>query len=127
MPSEDLSEAVRGFLRDHIQAVTQLEILELMQTAHEREWTAREIDGILRSNEQAVARRLAEFSRSGLLTEAKGATASYQYTPRTEELAAAAEEAVRAFRLRPVLVIETIFKRDNTARSFADAFRIRPP
>lgn len=126
MPSEELSEAVRGFIRNHIQAVSQLEILALLQTSPEREWSAREIDAILRSNEQAVACRLAEFSRSGLLTEVGGAAALYRYDPRTEALAAAAAETVQVFHSRPVLVIETIFKNDNQAKSFADAFRIRP-
>jgi hypothetical protein len=71
-------------------------------SARERsEWTAREIDGILRSNEQAVARRLVEFAQSGLLREVPGPEVAYRYQPRTEALATAVAEAVE----RVVLVV----------------------
>ena len=127
MAAEDLSAAVMGFLRDHIQSVAQLEILALVQTSPDREWTAREIDAALSSNEKAVAHWLAHFARDGLLAEeSRGKDPVYRYQPRSEAQRSAAVECVQAFRTKPVLVIETIFKQDRLAQSFANAFRIRP-
>ena len=126
MSSEGLSTAVKGFIRGYIHSVTQIEILALIQAAPEKEWTARAIDQLIRSNEQSVASRLVEFARAGLLTEIGGMDTTYRYQPQTEALASAAAETVQAYRMRPVLVIETIFKPDDPGQSFADAFRIRP-
>lgn len=126
MPSEALPTTVRDFLRVHIQSVAQLEILSLVSSNAAHEWTAQAVDHVLRSNVEAIARWLAEFAHGGLLAEQAGPPMSYRYEPRTPDLAAAATETVQAFRLRPVPVIEAIFKPDHAAQSFADAFRIRP-
>jgi hypothetical protein len=126
MSSDGLSAAVKGFIREHIQSVEQIEILALMRNAPGREWTARALDQTLRSSEQSIARRLAEFARAGLLTESGDVEKTYRYQPRDSAREAMAAEAVQAYRARPVLVIETIFKPDDPAQSFADAFRIRP-
>jgi hypothetical protein len=125
MPSEALPTTVRDFLRVHIQSVAQLEILSLVSATPAHEWTAVAVDHVLRSNVEAIARWLAEFARGGLLTEHAGPPTTYRYEPRTPELATGTAETVQAFRLRPVPVIEAIFKPDHAAQSFADAFRIR--
>ena len=126
MSSEGLSAAVKGFIREHIQSVEQIEILALVLSAPGREWTARAIDQSLRSSEQSIARRLANFAGGGLLVESGDAEKTYRYKPRDAALEAAAAETVHAYKARPVLVIETIFKPEDPAQSFADAFRIRP-
>lgn len=127
MPNDGLTPAVKGFLRSHIQSVAQIEILALVCAEPAREWTARAIDAALRSNEEFIADRLATFARAGLLSAVGGAPATYRFHPRDSTLEAGAVETVAAYRERPVLVIETIFKPDNdAAQSFADAFRIRP-
>lgn len=126
MSNEGLSPAVKQFLREHIQSVQQIEILALIHGAQGRDWTARALDQTLRSSEQSIARRLAEFTRGGLLMESGEAEKTYRYQPRDSALETAAAEAVQAYRVRPVLVIEAIFKPDDPAQSFADAFRICP-
>src|SRR4051812_17971755 len=113
MSSEGLSTVVKGFIRGYIHSVTEIEILALVQAAPDREWTARAIDQVLRSNEQSVASRLFEFARAGLLAELGGTDKTYRYQPQTEALAAAVAETVQDYRTRPVLVIETIFKPDD--------------
>ena len=127
MSSEALSPAVKGFLRNHIESVEQIEILAVMQNAPGREWTAHDLYQVLRSSDRSIARRLAEFARVGLLVEIAGEPPKYRYQPREAALEVPAAEAVQAYRERPVLVIETIFNPgDDSAQSFADAFRIRP-
>lgn len=128
MPSEErLSPAVRTFIRDHIHSVADLDLLALVSARPEMVWTLPALDRALRSNEQALTQRLTEFCRAGLVEKLEGAAAAYAYRPRDPALAAAAAEAIREYRTRPVLVIETIFQPDgDAAQSFADAFRLRP-
>jgi len=78
MSNEGLSPAVKQFLREHIQSVQQIEILALMHGARGRDWTARALDETLRSSEQSIARRLAEFTRGGLLMESGEAEKAYR-------------------------------------------------
>ena len=126
MASNGLPPAVKSFIREHIQSVEQIEILSLMRTTPARDWTASSLDQTLRSSEQSIARRLADFTRAGLLVESDHAAKMFRYQPRDAALDAAAAETLQAYRTRPVLVIETIFKPDDPGQSFADAFRIRP-
>ena len=124
--NDGLSPAVKRFIRENIQSVEQIEILALMRNASAREWTAHSLDQTLRSSEQSISRRLADFARAGLLVETEGTAKTYRYQPRDSALDAAAAETLQAYRTRSVLVIETIFKADDPGQSFADAFRIRP-
>ena len=127
MAPEGLSPAVRAFIREHIQSVEQMEILALICSAPEREWTSQGIDAVILTNENSIARRLVRFAQAGLLAKAPLKERAYRYEPHPAELATVAMETVRAYQQRPVLVIETIFKPDaDSAQSFADAFRLRP-
>lgn len=126
MSSAGLTPAVKDFIREHIQSVAQIEALDLVQSAPERDWTLRSVDEILRSNEDSIGRN-SQASRALACLHPRAATpAAYRYQPQPVALADAAAETVRAYRARPVLVIETIFKPDDSAQSSADAFRIRP-
>ena len=125
---EGLSHAVRIFIREHIHSVADLDLLALVSSAPDRLWTLQALDRALRSNQQSLAQRLAMFVRNGLVEKDEAAADQYCYRPRDAALASAAAEAVREYRTRPVLVIETIFRPDSdAAQSFADAFRLRPP
>jgi hypothetical protein len=127
MPDDPLSDEVNAFIRVHIRSVGQMEILALMCTQPDREWTPREVDAVLRSNHQLIAGRLAEFVRSGVLVKAERADEAYRFQPASPALRAAAAETVHAFQTRPVLVIETIFRPEaDPGQTFADAFRFRP-
>ncbi|MDB6152417.1 MAG: hypothetical protein JWL90_870, partial [Chthoniobacteraceae bacterium] len=115
MLNEGLSTAVKDFLREYIHSVEQIEILALVSSAPEREWTVSAIDMALRSNEQSIKSRLAGFIRAGLLIEMANAEGAYRYEPKNPQLAAAVTETIQAYRVRPVLVIETIFKPDGNS------------
>lgn len=110
MARPQLPTSVSAFIRDHIQSVTQIEILSLVQTMPQREWTVHAIDQTLRSNEQYVMAQLAAFADAGLFAKVDGSNLAYRYAPRTKALAAAAADTVQAYRTTPVLVIEAIFK-----------------
>jgi hypothetical protein len=127
MSSEGLSDAVKGFIREHIESVEQIEILALVRGAPEREWTAGAVEGVLRGSEQSIGHRLAQFARAGILAKVAEGDEAYRYEPKTAALDSAAAATVEAYRVRPVLLIESIYKRPtDPAQSFADAFRFRP-
>jgi hypothetical protein len=127
LPEDPLSPAVRQFLRDHIQSIEQLEVLQVLHREPLREWTAEQLFEVIRSNAGSIDSRLRQFHRAKLLEEVELASARFRYCPETRELASAVEETLHAYRVRSVLVIETIFKPPaDAAQRFADAFRFKP-
>lgn len=127
MAIEELSTEVRAFLRAHIQSVSQIEILALMCSAPEREWTARGLNEVICHNEGVVVRRLMDFAKAGLIIEKSGSPRCYQCQAPESPVGAVVRETVEAYQTKPVRVIETIFKPEgDAAQRFADAFLIRP-
>jgi hypothetical protein len=122
---------VRDFLRRYIHTVEQLEILLTLRADRGHEWTAPEVFAKVRTSEQSVMMRLAQFAEQGLLVETPGVPATYRYAPRPADLDYLIAGAGEALHTRRVKVLEIIFGSDQTnvadpAQIFADAFRIRP-
>ena len=128
MSIEGLSTEVKQFLRAHIQSLEQLEILALMRPEPERAWTARSVFDNILSNERSIERRLRAFTETGLLTTIAEAPQAYRYAPRSMELDRIVAETLQAYKLRRVMVTETIFRPEqDPAQTFADAFRFKQP
>jgi hypothetical protein len=120
---------VREFIRRYIHTVEQLDILLILKGQPTHEWTVPEVFAKVRTSEQSVALRLAQFAEQKLLRESPGVPATYRYSPPSDldRIISAAGEALLT---RRVKVLEIIFGSDETevidpAQSFADAFRIR--
>lgn len=97
-----------------------------MRSQPGREWTPKAVFDVVRSNESSVSARMSEFAKQGLIEVGTNGSSSYRYRPKSSELDRLAEETGKVYRLRRVLVIETIFQPDvDPAQSFADAFRFR--
>ncbi|RYD72570.1 MAG: hypothetical protein EOP84_22955 [Verrucomicrobiaceae bacterium] len=134
MPEHKIAPDVRDFLRKHIRTVEQLEILLLLRQEKYREWTVPEVFAKVRSSEQSVAMRLAQFAEEGMLSASNGVPVTYRYSPRQSNLDDVIGRTGEAFQTRRVQVMETIFGGGDTdivdpIQSFADAFRFRakPP
>lgn len=131
MSDQKIAPDIRSFLRKHIRTVEQLEILLLLRQEKHREWTAPEVFAKVRSSEQSVALRLAQFAEDGLLVTNNTVPVTYRYAPRSPSLDDVIARTGEAFQTRRVQVLETIFGGDeqtiiDPVQSFADAFRIRP-
>lgn len=123
-----LSNEAREFLRAHIQSLEQLEILAILRSEPEREWTAAAIYERVLSSERSIAGRLSQFVAYGLIATSTSNPPTFRYAPREPEVDRAAEAALQAYRDRRLLVIETIFRPDSDpAQSFSDAFRFKQP
>ena len=125
MPSEELSPLIRAFLSRYVRSVEHLEIL-LLFTPPDRCWSAAAAYDKIMSTPQSVERALEEFVQHGLLERAPEPPHDYCCSSDAsvrEQLDALAH----LYRLTPVRVIETIYRRDGgAAQSFADAFKIKP-
>lgn len=109
----------------------QLEILLLLRQGRSRDWTAAEVFAKVRSSEQSVALRLAQFAEEGLLTTNSTVPVTYRYAPRSPSLDDVIARTGEALQTRRVQVLEAIFSSDDSnivdpVQSFADAFRLRP-
>lgn len=113
---------VDSFIAQFIDSVGQVEILLLVRTQRDRQWTVDEISRQLRSTPHSVSLRLAQLEERGLVMRSEEGFA-YAARPKVDELV---ERLARAYDERRTSVIERIFSRRDAIQSFADAFRIRP-
>lgn len=130
--NEDPPGLLETLVLRHLDSMEQAEILLLLRAEPERAWTAEETASRLRIDPQSAARRLRSLAEGGLIAreaDASGAggAAAYYYAPESDDLRRAVDALAVAYNERPVSLVKLLYSRptDATARSFADAFRIR--
>jgi hypothetical protein len=141
---DPLNDRVRQFLWGSIDSVMQLEALLLLHAHPQREWTAEEIAGELRSDPTGARQQLAPLITRGLLRLNSPAdpAAKLQYAvDHRSDLHVRIGQVADAYTARRVTVITLIYSRPPAAspptapaetdpvREFAEAFRLRraPP
>lgn len=123
--SEQIPEAIRHFVVEHIDSVAEMEALLLLHGHPERAGT---VEGIarqlyVRSTEAAALLHL--LCQRGLAAEEAGPEARYRYSPRTPQLASLVDGLVECYRRALIPVTKLIHsKRRTAAQQFADAFRM---
>lgn len=126
MADDALSNQVKEFIAQYIDSVAQLEILLLLQTNRQQEWSADALARELRIEPTGAANELSQLAARRLLTSIPGDPLKYRYDPHNESLDAAVVGVAQAYLVRRVTVISLIFsKPTDKLRVFADAFRIR--
>lgn len=121
-----LPEDVKQFLQEHISSVAQLEVLLLLRSEPERQWTAEQVAKALYTTPEMVAEQLSELSRRGLAAASEDTELHYRFWPATPELDGQAAVLDRAYKERRVAVITYIYSQPvEKVRTFADAFRLR--
>lgn len=119
----DFPASTRDFITRHIESVEELEVLLLLHEAHDRSWTATEINDRLRSQESSIAKWLEALVGLGL---ARQGGSRYRFAPASEELAREASALAEAYRERRIKVIELIFSKPNESLlDFVRAFHLR--
>lgn len=128
MAPSDFSPDVERFIRDHISAVEQLEILLLLWEHAPRPWSAVRASRELRIDPVSAGRRMTDFNERGLLKVRAGEEAlEYWYergiSPGQDRIIG---ELARLYRDRRTSLIQLIFSAPvSDVRVFADAFRLR--
>ena len=128
----EVPEAVRQLLREHVNGFEQLEILLLAVRDPGKSWTAEAVAAELRIDARVVEEALDELHDRGLF--ARGlAPRSYVYRPSSPSLDQAVRELVRIHGEDRLALMEVMCAtalerlRTMTLRKFADAFRLRRP
>jgi hypothetical protein len=127
MTDPDFPEALRAFIRDYIPNVDAAELLFLFARARGMPLDlAAALDGLRPTviSPPAARRQLEAFAERGLLARLGNDT--YEYQPASAELDEVVRALTRVYNERPVTLVRTIYAlRDETIRSFSDAFRIK--
>jgi hypothetical protein len=120
MASAELFQFVKGSIR----SVWALELLLLMRAQRERRWTPEQLVTELRASHPLVTQVLTTFHQAGLVREVEPGV--FEYAPASPALESCCEELERAYRERPVTVINAIVASSaDDLKTFADAFRFR--
>ncbi|WP_164019668.1 hypothetical protein [Pyxidicoccus trucidator] len=126
MTDAALNERVQGFLMAHIDSLEKLEVLLLLRTRTEREWTAAEVALELRINEESSAARMEDLTAGGLLVSDGGKPERYRYSPVSTHDVRAIAELAMVYAERKVSVITFIFSKPQArVQGFADAFLLK--
>jgi len=117
-------EVVRRFIDERVASIDQLEILRLLWENPAAVWTEAALAAELQIPPAEAAAQLAALQSRGLLC----AGPPYQHGPRDPELDGVLRQVLQYYRERPVSMIKLVAARaKDPLRSFADAFRVRPP
>ncbi|MDX1952516.1 MAG: hypothetical protein SFY81_10040 [Verrucomicrobiota bacterium] len=131
MSDSGFSEELEKFIQSQFETLEQLEVLLLLARVPEKIWEARAVYEVIKSSLPSVEQRLKELVSQGYLVEVQGNALAYQYAPTSEEASRLVTELVRAYKERPVKVVQAIYSRPPKAKEmdpleeFAKAFRFR--
>jgi hypothetical protein len=122
-------DEIRRFLDANIESIDQLEILRVLGENPTREFTAAVLAATISADPAAVATHLSAMHGRGLLTaETRGGEPVARYGPATAALGDLVGRLLQHYKERPVSMIKLVYDRaKDPLRSFADAFRLRPP
>jgi hypothetical protein len=126
MTEQGLSEEVKKFITEQINSLEQLEILLLLHSRWEKEWTAQQVSDELRLSQASVATRLADLQKQGLLIVREASDPLYQYAPSKPEFAPIVDSLVKLYPDYRFTVINLIFSKPlDKIKTFADAFKLK--
>lgn len=116
LPAEEkplLSESVVKFIREHIHSVEQLEVLLLLQRHADREWTAEDVNYLLKSTEGSVSERLDDLHARKLIVGREESDKRYFTFSVDTSVKFSVEELGHYYKIFAGRVIETIFLKES--------------
>ena len=120
-----ISPRVRTFVAEHIDSVTELELLLLLHRDPAAVWTAADAAREMRMPRGWAAAHLGRFSAAGLLTHTDDADPFFSYRA-DNDAAAVIDEVAETFRRRRTSMTALIFSPTTPDIALlSDAFRIR--
>ena len=123
-----IPEPVRRLIADHVESVSQLEVLLLLQEGRDELWTSGEVARRLKTAPEIAEASLAKFARAGIAAVEvdQGGEACFAYRPATPALRSAVDGLAEKYATHKTTVISLIFSTpSDSIQDFADAFRIR--
>jgi len=123
-----IPEPVKRLIAEHVESVSQLEVLLLLQQDRTTVWSAEEAARYLKSQPELVDATLSRFARAGIagVEVDEAGNACFAYRPATAALRSSVDALAATYATHKTTVISLIFSTPRDAlQDFADAFRLR--
>lgn len=127
-PDLEISYDLRQLAARNLETMEHVEVLLLLARNEPREWSVSEVGAELRWEEKFAHKCLEDLVGSRLLARGRSddQVVVYRYAPNAVDRDTV-HGLMRLYETRPLMLGRLIYDRPPTvARSFADAFRIRP-
>jgi hypothetical protein len=121
--TEQLASDVLRFLTERIDSVEHLEALLLLARSPEKWWTAAAVASELGGDTASVSRTLDGLCAQNLLDVRVAQDVLFKFAPRPHDVPHVRALA-DAYRNKRMIVLQTLSKRVDSVRDFADAFKI---
>ena len=121
--TEPLASNLLRFLMERIDSVEHLEALLLLSRSPDKWWTAPAVADELGGDTRSIGRTLDELCSQNLLDVRVAQDVLFKFAPRPED-APLVRALGDAYRTRRMMVLQTLSKRVDSVRDFADAFKI---
>ncbi len=116
VPVNEIPTEVARFIEANLETVDQLRVLLLLQASPGQDWRVDEVGRQLYLATPDAAAHLDKMAARGLASVCRGATLTYRYAPRTEELAAMGKHLAQLDRERPVTLINLLYSQARAPR-----------
>src|SRR5687767_4484067 len=123
-PASRLPRDVSVFLREHLQSITQLDLLLLLHTAPDRRFTATEVSRELRIPERMATGQLLDLARSGVLVAEDTEPPCWRFDPAGEHARVVSALAEVASKRRRAVHDLILSEPSSDVQLFSDAFRL---
>lgn len=122
MRTEKIPDDIRQFIEKYVRSVGHLELLLFMFDGRERSWSAAELRGEMRTNDNLVAEQIRDLM--GIIQVSEDEIDKFNFIIDEANLKLV-RRISELYRTRRHAVIDTIYNRQlSTMQSFADAFKI---
>lgn len=124
MSRVNISQELKGFIKQQIHSVFSLEVLLLLRREQHRSFTAPEVGNEL-GIETDVAQQLSELTSANLIATANGDVAKYRYAPANEKLASLVDQLASAYAKQRVPILSLILtEHADRIRGFVEAYTL---
>src|ERR1700739_278593 len=122
MAEEIIPEAVRDFVLQYIDSITQVEALLLLRANPNERWTLASTTKRLYTSERDVELVLSRLTTDGLLRNDEGV---YRYNPSSPEMRSLIDQLAQIYARHLIPVTNLIHAKERRIREFADAFKFK--
>ena len=123
---------VEAFLRQHVKSYEHLEVLLLLRSQRDEDWTSEAAAEKLRITPAAAQEAFEHLGATGvILSQASGSRPAFRYRPASESLESIVDRLVQTYEENPLGIIRPMNAgaidrvRSAAVRTFANAFRLR--
>jgi hypothetical protein len=123
-----IPDSVRRLVADHVESVSQLEVLLLLQGGGDELWSPADVSRRLKTPAEHAEAALAKFARAGIAAVEvdAGGEPRFAYRPASVAIKKAVDTLAARYATHKTTVIALIFETPSDAiQDFADAFKFR--